>query len=429
MRERIYNLLWLLIEQGGRIFSSLMITILVVNHLGAEGFGILSLSLASLTALSSIVSLGMDSILFKRFISKENSPKDLIEASCYIRLIVAVVVLIITTVVNLLFDETFIDVLNVLVIGFVFDSFLSFKDYFAANLKNRFYTYSTIFALIIQLLIMYVMVNYNANIKALSITYVVSKIIQASGLYYCFYKDSGIVIVPKYHRCLIKSLLKSSFPMMLATSIGLLYSLQDQFFINVLLDERALGVYAVGIKLVLILIVLPTIISNVFYPSLVSKYNQTCKKSYEKQLESIYLIFFLLGGMTCISVYLSADFIISLLFNQEFVYASKVMEVYSVLLVISFFQSINNKILILNNLQHVIFKRSLMALVINALLNIVLIPKYGILGAAYSTVISEVFVVFSYILRSDTRFIFIYQLRAILLVNLFKPGLIESLKS
>ena len=429
MRERIINLLWLFIEQGGRILSSFMITILIVNHLGAEQFGVLSLSLASLTALGPIVGLGMDAILFKRFISKENIEKELIETSCFMRLIVASIVIISTSILNLISDEVFIQVLNILVIGFIFDSFLVFKDYFSANLKNRFYTYSTLLSLVIQLLVIYLMIENNASVVILAFAYVIAKLIQSGCLYLSYHNEKGIVTVPKFRKSLAKDLLISSFPMMLAASIGLLYSLQDQFFIKMFLDEHELGIYAVGIKLVVILVVLPTMISNVFYPSLVSKYNQKCKGLYEKQLESIYLIFFMLGIVIFTFLYLSADFIIELLFNEEFVRSSDVMKVYSALLILSFFQSINNKILILNNLQHVIFKRALMALTINALLNMIFIPKYGILGAAYSTVISELFVVFSYILRADTRFIFMYQLKAILLINLFKPGLVKSLKS
>jgi len=345
------------------------------------------------------------------------------------RLVVAIVVIILTTILNLISDEQIIYVLNILVIGFVFDSFLSFKDYFSANLKNRFYTYSTLLSLVIQLLVMYVMISNNAHIETIAFAYVIAKLIQSGCLYFSYYNENGIATIPKFHKHLTKDLLISSFPMMLATSIGLLYSLQDQFFIKMILDEHELGIYAVGIKLVVILVVLPTMISNVFYPSLVSKYNGNCKELYEKQLESIYLIFFMFGIVMCAFIYLSADFIIELLFDVEFLRSSSVMKVYSFLLILSFFQSINNKILILNNLQHVIFKRALMALIINALLNIMFIPKYGVLGAAYSTVISELFVVFSYMLRADTRFIFMYQLRAVLLINLFKPGLVKSLKA
>ncbi|ETX12582.1 polysaccharide biosynthesis protein [Marinomonas ushuaiensis DSM 15871] len=429
MRERAINLLWLLIEQGGRVLSSLLITLLVVNHLGAEDFGVLSLSLAILTALGAIVGLGMDPILFKLFISKKKDGKELIETSCFLRLVVSVIVIISITLLNILSDELYIDILNVLVIGFLFDSFLSLKDYFGAHLKNKFYTYSTLVSLLTQLVLTYTFVENEVGVIYFSFTYLLAKIIQATSLYICYFNLKHKTILPRLNKKLATSLLRSSFPMMLAASIGLLYSLQDQFFIKYFLGEYELGLYAVGIKMILVLIVLPTLISNVFYPSLVSKFHQENSDAYIKQLESIYTVFFILGFVAFISMFFASEFIITTLFSDEFLSSVDVMKIYSLLLILTFFQSINNKILILHNLETIIFKRALLALSINAVLNYLLIPRYGINGAAYSTVISELFVLISYALIRETRFIFIYQVKAVLLVSLFKSDFIRNLKT
>jgi len=429
MRERLINLLWLLIDQGGRVLSTFLITILIVNHLGPEKYGVLSLSLAIVTAVGAIVALGMDAILFKRFISKENDEKELIETSCFLRLAISGVVIISITLLNILSDELYINILNVLVIGFLFDSFLSFKDYFGANLKNKYYTYSTLLSLLTQLLLTYVLVAQEVNVFYFSFAYLLAKIIQATSLYVCYFNEKRMVIWPKLNKTLAKDLLNSSFPMMLAASIGLLYSLQDQFFIKYFLNEYELGLYAVGIKMILVFIILPTLVSNVFYPSLVSKFHQKKRNAYMLQLESLYVLFFVLGFCMFLFLFFASEFIISTLFSSEFSSSVEVMKVYSLLLILSFFQSINNKILILHNLEKIIFKRALLALTINAVLNFFLIPRYGIIGAAYSTVISELVVVLSYALMAETRFIFMNQLKAVLLINLFKSDLVKNLKA
>ena len=292
MKERLINLLWLLIDQGGRLLSTFLITILTVNHLGPEKYGVLSLSLAILTVLSALVALGMDAILFKRFISKENNGKELIETSCFLRLVMAVVVIILITLLNVLSDELYIDILNVLVVGFLFDSFLSFKDYFAAHLRNKFYSYSTLLSLLSQLLLTYVLVDKDVNVFYLSFAYLLAKVIQATSLYVFYFNLKCETIWPKLHKVLAKDLLRSSFPMMLAASIGLLYSLQDQFFIKYFLNDYELGLYTVGIKMIIVFIVLPTLISNIFYPSLVSKFHHENNRAYIKQLDSIYAVFF-----------------------------------------------------------------------------------------------------------------------------------------
>lgn len=429
MKEKIINLFWLCLEQGGRILSSFLITVLIVKHLGVEQFGSFSLALAILTTLGPLVGLGFDSILFKKFISKEDDSTSLLQVSCFLRLVVAALVIIVCTAINFVSSEPYLYVLNILVLGFIFDSFLAFKDYFLANLKNKFYTYSTLVSSVIQLVIVYLLVNDNASIGYFAWSYVIAKAIQSIVLFGAFYKVQELVISPRWKKSLSLNLLKASYPMMFAASIGLLYSLQDQYFIKYFLGEYELGLYAVGIKFVLILVVLPTLISNVFYPSLVSKYHAGKYVEYNNQLQAMYLLFFILGLILYSFLYFSSEMIVIKLFGDEFKDSVLIMQIYSLLLVVSFFQSLNNKVLILNDLQSVIFKRATFALIINAALNFIMIPKFGIKGAAYSTVMSEILVLISYSFRKDTRFIFYHQIKAIFFLNILKKDVMRSIKS
>jgi O-antigen/teichoic acid export membrane protein len=125
---------------------------------------------------------------------------------------------------------------------------------------------------------------------------------------------------------------------------------------------------------------------------------------------------------------LIAEPIISFFFGADFYKSSEILEIYAIVLIVSFFQSINNKILVLHNLQHMIFKRAILALVANAILNFLLIPIYGIKGAAFSTVLSEVVVLLSYSLNHKTRFIFVYQIRAMCFVDLFNAKAMKSIR-
>ena len=318
MKDRILNLLWLFAEQGGKILSSIFITLLVVNHLGPEKFGLLSLGLASITFLGAFVGLGFDAILFKRFISEEHSEKELLETSQFLRLGTSLCIILLVTSINIVIDNPVIDVINILVFGFLFDSFLSFKDYFFATLKNKYYTYSTFVSLVVQAVIISVLVQGNASLNVLAWAYVSTKFTQSLVLYICYVIERKVVIQPVFNKILAKDLLVNSYPMMLASSIGILYSLQDQFFINMFLNSHELGIYAVGIKFVLVLIVIPTLISNVFYPSLVHKFKKEDVKAYSEQLHSIYLLFFFLGTIGFIITYSLSESVINLLFTEEF---------------------------------------------------------------------------------------------------------------
>ena len=56
----------------------------------------------------------------------------------------------------------------------------------------------------------------------------------------------------------------------------------------------------------------------------------------------------------------------------------------------------------------------------NIILNIILIPKHGIQGAAIATVFSQFVVAFSIVLIPKTRFNFVLMVKSFLLINSIK---------
>ena len=99
------------------------------------------------------------------------------------------------------------------------------------------------------------------------------------------------------------------------------------------------------------------------------------------------------------------------LFGEEFKSSIGVLLIYSFGLIFVFFGSLNNKLLMMDNLQKLMLGRNILGLVINVILNLILIPRYGISGAAIATVLTEFFIVLSYGLNEKTRYILYIQLK------------------
>jgi len=158
------------------------------------------------------------------------------------------------------------------------------------------------------------------------------------------------------------------------------------------------------------IIVIPTIITNVLYHKIISLKEG---KEYNYHLQALYSALFYTGVAIYLPILFLSDWIISIAFPIEYAGASEILMVYSTVLIMVFFQSLNNKLLILHNLQHLIMYRVLASLLLNFVLNLYLIPKYGLIGAAYATVLSEASIIFSYWLTQPTKDIFWFQLNAL----------------
>lgn len=401
----------------------MVITAILARYLGAADFGVLSVALGVTSILTVFASLGMDPILFKKFSEPGCIAGDLLSRSVTLRLFVSFFVINVCLILLIFFDSRLIAIVSILSIGLIFDSFLGLKDYCLAIMKNNVFALSTFLSSSCQLLLCYCAVTYDASIYWVSLIYVSSKFLQVFLLYK--FLNSNIQFSIDVNGSL--ELLKESVPMLAASLLGVVYSVHDQFIIAYLLGDSEAGIYVVGMKIIFAVIILPTLVSNVFYPGLVKQYRHS-RAEYREQLSALYSIFFLLGMAVTVFFLILADPIIFLLFGPEFKDSIDIMKTFSVVMIFAFFQSLNNKVLILEGLQHYIYKRISLGLFISSGLSFFLVPALGVIGAVYAKLVAELVIVISYSFSKETRFIFYYQLRALAFYRIFSKSFFKRVK-
>ena len=89
-----------------------------------------------------------------------------------------------------------------------------------------------------------------------------------------------------------------------------------------------------------------------------------------------------------------ANDIIKLLFGAQYQAAAGVLRIYIWAGVFVFLGVVSSQYLVAENYTKISFFRTLIGAIVNVILNIVLIPKYGINGAAFATLISYSVVTF-----------------------------------
>ena len=105
----------------------------------------------------------------------------------------------------------------------------------------------------------------------------------------------------------------------------------------------------------------------------------------------------------------------SLIYGSDYTISHNVLFILSIGILFESMAKINGRWIILKNFQIISLYRTLFGALLNVALNIFFIPKYGIEGAAYSTLITLFLSVFVfYIFHHKTRNIFIMQLKSIL---------------
>jgi O-antigen/teichoic acid export membrane protein len=148
------------------------------------------------------------------------------------------------------------------------------------------------------------------------------------------------------------------------------------------------------------------------FPAILNaKYNNS--SIYHQRLQTLYDILVWMAILIAIAILFLSESIIDLLVGHEYAPAASVLSIAIIAGIFTNIGLINNKFFEAENRQIDILYRSLMGVSVNIILNIILIKKYGIYGAALATVAAQfsTSIVYTY-LKKDSRILFFMFLKS-----------------
>lgn len=189
----------------------------------------------------------------------------------------------------------------------------------------------------------------------------------------------------------ISTLLKFSIPLLGVDFLYFLIMWTDVLMIGYFLLPSDLGVYRVAAQITLLLTLTPIAFNAIFAPLVADLYH----KKKMARLDQIFKIttkwvFYLTLPAFIIVLFSSNEILI--LFGGEFAAGA------NVLVVLAFAQLVNAStgstgfVLIMSGRERLEFLNTLLVVVSDIILNIILIPRYGIMGAAIATGLSIIFI-------------------------------------
>lgn len=175
-------------------------------------------------------------------------------------------------------------------------------------------------------------------------------------------------------------------------AIGIMQQLQtsiDVLMLGVLTDHGDIGRYRAAARGVDIVIIANGIALQLLEPALARVLGQKDAVAAQRLISSSVLVSVGLGAMIAIPLGLGASFYLGL-FGPDFVAAASVLQILVLGHMLAFLCGPVAVILVMQRHERLVMWAALTVLIINAGLNLFLIPHYGITGAATATAISVV---------------------------------------
>ena len=187
-----------------------------------------------------------------------------------------------------------------------------------------------------------------------------------------------------------KKLIRTAFPMMLSTSILLIMSWADSVIIGIFKAESEIGIYNVAIKLAMISGLVLGAINSIVAPKLSEAYNNGRKKEFALIVRQSTRVIFFSSLPILIFLIVFPEFLLSF-FGSEFLIGKTTLYVLLVGQIINAFSGSVGVIMQMTGRERLFQNILIVALIINIGMNFLLIPTYGIIGAAIASSASIVF--------------------------------------
>lgn len=410
-----------------------LVTAYVARYLGPEGFGTLNYSKAIIQFLILFVGLGLNAITVRNFVSEPENTPSILGTATMIRLASAIVFTLVATVgIWFLPDETHDTVTNSLVFvmsfSLLFRSFDTFDEYFQSQVKSRYTTLSQSISTIVFAAINLYLILIKADIIWFGLSFTIRNALMG-GLYLFYYvRLYGWPRKLTYSWVYTKKLMTDAWPLIFSSMVIFFFIKADQlmlwnlFSADGMSPKESVGQYSAALRVSEVWFLFGPLLSASLFPAIVNARKKSEKHYYERLQNFFNLMVWVALGITIPTVLLGPTILQwDLLFGPRYAAAGGVLVIHAWTLVFVFLGNAGNKFLIAENLQKLELFRALFGAVVNVLLNLYLIPRYGVKGAAFATLISQAIASYlSYAISKRTRRLFILMTKSLFLITLFE---------
>lgn len=384
------NFSWLLAEKIVGLAVSFLVTAYVARSLGSANFGIVAYAL-SLTSLFSVAAhAGLNGIVTRDLVTLTDEEPTTMGTGWFLKACGAFLGFTLLNVfcfISPTFEQIERIAISISSLTLLLQPFQVVDYWFQAKMKNKYAVIARQLALVLSSTFKIVFVYLGLGLLFILGASLFQTILTVGAMMLFYRHHGGAVLDWQISSKRAKQLLQQGSLIFLGTFFAILYLKIDQIMIRELMGTEAVGIYAIASVLSEAWYFLPVAVVTTFYPKLIdTKKNNDA--NYKIFLQRLFDLLFFLAFVLAIVVNLIADPIINYVFGSEYGGASNILVIHIWAGVFIFMRALLSKWIIIENLLVFSLLTQGTGALINIMLNYFLIDTYGLVGAAYATLVS-----------------------------------------
>lgn len=387
----VKNLFWSVLGKIVNLLSGLIVGIIIARYLGPEQFGLMNYVISYVFLFQTFAIFGLDAIEVREEARNQTPIHVIIGTAFFLKIIFGAIFMFMAILTSWIMDADGYTTLLIAIYSFsiVLNSFSVIRNYFMAIVENEFIVKAEIARTLISIAIKIILLFFQASLTIFIIAYLFDFSLLASGYVMAYHTKGKKMREWNFSLKCSKYLLKESFPLMLTSAAVIIYQRIDQVMIGQMIDKTAVGYFSVASRFVEVLIYIPMMLAQTITPILVSN-REKSEVDYIRKGQQFMNFSLWCSLLASILTSLFAYWIVLFTFGTAYLPAVTVLQILAFKAASVALSNTAGAMLVTEGIQRYAILRDGFGCIVCVILNYILLPRYGIIAAAFVAIASNV---------------------------------------
>ncbi|MEI3504078.1 MAG: flippase [Anaerovoracaceae bacterium] len=402
LENRVFrNASWIIMCKIVQSLLSLIVTMLTARYLGPSNYGLINYAAAIVAFVAPITQLGLGSIQVQELVNYPEEEGKINGTALIMSLMSAVVcsisVVAFSVIANKGETETII-VCTLYTVVLFFQGAELMQYWYQVKYISKYSAIVSLIAFLIITIYKVVLLVRGKGVYWFAIANSIDYIIITFALIVIYHNFGGRKL--EFSLKIGKRMLSKSKYYIIANMMVVIFSQTDRIMLKQMLDSTSTGLYSAAVTCAGLANFVYIAIIDSFRPMIFESHNKS-KGLFEKNIANLYCIIIYLSLAECIIVTIFSKLIIRIVYGPEYMVASTTLIIVAWYTIFAYIGSVRNVWILANEKQKWIWRINLAGAIANVIINFILIPIWGINGAAVASLATQVFanIIVSYLIK------------------------------
>ena len=401
MNKVAINATWIIVCRIAQAVFGLIINMFTARYLGPSNFGLITYATSLVTFVVPIMQLGFNNILVQEIVNNPDSEGVTLGTSIILDLISSICCMIGVTSFAFIAnasEPTTIIVCFLYSFILIFRSFELMQYWYQAKLLSKYTS-------VISLLAYFIVSGYKVfllitekSVYWFAVSNAFDYALISIGMLFMYHKLGGKKL--RFSLSVGKAMFSRSKHYILSSMMVVVFAQTDKIMLKLMIDESATGYYGAAVACAALSSFLFDAIIDSFRPSIFEGQKKSVE-IFEHRLVLLYSLVIYLSLAQSVAMTILARYIVLILYGDKYLAAIDALRIVVWYTTFSYIGAVRNIWILANNQQHYLWIINLLGATANIVINALLIPRFGINGAAVASLITQFFtnVIVGYIIK------------------------------